>query len=108
MRNCDCAGGCGPRDENDGFIDELNDGLNDGLTRREFLALAGAGTASLILIKPGMAQGVSAQGVSAQTPALQAPAAEFEQWQKALREAAAPRVYVSDTHRDARMHLGGI
>ncbi|MBU6401295.1 MAG: hypothetical protein KGS61_13350, partial [Verrucomicrobia bacterium] len=34
MRKCNCSGTCGPR--------------TDGLTRREFIGLVGAGTASML------------------------------------------------------------
>lgn len=79
-RQCDCAGGCGGPPE-------------VALNRREFLGLLSAGTAGVIL----------------QTAALaQASAPDLAEWKRALLERGARRVYRSETHTDARMHLGGI
>lgn len=63
------------------------------LNRRDFLGLLSAGTAAVML-----------------EPAALAPAAtpDLAEWKRRLSERGAPRVYRSDTHTDARMHLGGI
>jgi non-lysosomal glucosylceramidase len=82
MRKCNCSGHCGP--------------TTDGLSRREFLELAAAGTAGALLV--GNAPGAS----------FDLPADEFEKWKRELFAPAKPRLYLSDKHRDARMHLGGL
>src|SRR5262245_14390451 len=82
-RKCGCSGACGPQD--------------DGVSRRNFLALLGAGTASTAL----------AGAARAEAP-KKAAAEELAAWKKSLLEPAAPRLYRSGTHTDARMHLGGI
>jgi non-lysosomal glucosylceramidase len=82
-RKCNCAGGCGPQ-------------AND-VTRREFIELVGAGAAGAIF---------GASAWNGRAAAL--PPAELERWKRALLEPASPRVYRSDTHTDARLHLGGI
>jgi non-lysosomal glucosylceramidase len=83
-RDCNCAGGCGPQP--------------DGVSRRGFLTLVGAGTAGMMLAGKSWAEWV----------AEQVPAGELARWKEALRRPAKPRRYRSDTHKDARMHLGGI
>lgn len=40
--------------------------------------------------------------------AFELPPDELNQWKRSLTEAGAPRVYLSNIHTDARMHLGGI
>jgi non-lysosomal glucosylceramidase len=40
--------------------------------------------------------------------AFELPAGEFERWRGELFAAPKPRLYLSDKHTDARMHLGGI
>jgi len=80
-RTCNCSGACGPHD--------------DGLTRRDFIELVGAGAASVLLSNP-------ASGAS------EMPAAELDRWQRELFDHAPRRRYHSGTHTDARMHLGGI
>ncbi|MEK7684009.1 MAG: GH116 family glycosyl-hydrolase [Verrucomicrobiota bacterium] len=81
MRNCNCSGICGPQ--------------TDGLTRRKFIGLVGAGTAATLFTDPAWA-------------AFDLPADELERWKRDLLAPAQPRLYRSDTHTDARMHLGGI
>lgn len=80
VRKCHCAGNCVPP--------------SGDYTRREFLGLSAAGTAAL-LASPVLA------------PA-RLTAAELAEWKKALSDPGAPRVYRSETHTDARLHLGGI
>ncbi len=79
-RKCDCAGGCcAPQ--------------SDGLNRREFLSLLSAGTATAVLLPPALAREAGP---------------DLATWKRQLFETATPRVYRSDLHTDARMHLGGI
>ena len=83
-RKCNCSGGCGSQPE-------------DGVSRREFISILGAGAGAALL------------GSQAWTPAEAAQAAEeLEKWKRTLHEPSPPRVYVSEAHKDARMHLGGI
>jgi non-lysosomal glucosylceramidase len=81
MRKCKCSGACGPQ--------------NDGLTRREFIGLVGAGTATALL-------GTPAWG------AFSLSTDEWERWRRELMQPAQPRLYRSNIHTDARLHLGGI
>jgi uncharacterized protein (DUF608 family) len=83
-RECNCAGGCGPQESR--------------VTRRDFITLVGAGSAGVLLGGPAWADWV-AQQASPETLA---------QWKADLFKPAPPRRYRSDTHADARMHLGGI
>ena len=82
MRKCKCSGHCAPQE--------------NALTRREFIGLMGAGVGGTLLA------GSTAWG------AFELPRDEFQQWEKEVRGPAQPRVYFSDKHTDARMHLGGI
>src|SRR5579862_741140 len=86
-RNCKCAGPCGP-----------HAATPDGVTRREFITLASLGAAGVALSSNAWADWVQQQ----------APPDELAAWKKALFQPATPRRYRSDTHTDARMHLGGI
>ena len=79
MRKCNCSGHCGPQ----------------GLNRRDFIGLIGAGAAATMFGTPAWA-------------AFDLPAAELEQWRRELLAPAQPRRYLSGKHKDARMHLGGI
>ena len=79
MRKCNCSGHCGPQP----------------LNRREFIGLVGAGTAATLLATPAWG-------------AFELPADEMQRWRQALFAPAKPRLYLSDKHTDARMHLGGI
>ncbi len=81
-RKCNCSGTCGPQ--------------NDGLSRRDFIELIGAGTAGALLANPALGA------------TFELPPDQWEQWKRDLFAPAQPRVYRSDTHTDARMHLGGI
>jgi non-lysosomal glucosylceramidase len=83
MRKCNCSGHCYPQD--------------DGFSRREFLGLVGTGVAMSLV-------GPSAWGEGA----FELPAGELDRWKRSLTASGAPRVYTSDVHKDARMHLGGI
>ncbi|MCL5098226.1 MAG: GH116 family glycosyl-hydrolase, partial [Candidatus Omnitrophica bacterium] len=83
-RRCNCSGACA--------------GESNSVSRREFIALVGAGTAGVLLTGP----------VSAAPLDYQLPASELEQWTQSLTKPASPRLYRSDVHTDARMHLGGI
>jgi uncharacterized protein (DUF608 family) len=65
------------------------------LNRREFIGLMGAATAAALM--PGSARA-----------AYELPSADFADWQRHLMEPGASRRYFSNTHTDARMHLGGI
>ncbi len=40
--------------------------------------------------------------------AFELPSDELDRWRRSLTAAGAPRIYLSDIHKDARMHLGGI
>ncbi len=87
-RDCDCAGPCGPQEEEE-----------DGVTRREFITLAvGVGAAGALPARAARAPGEGA------TP----PVEGLARWRRALHEPAPPRVYASDVHTDARFPLGGI
>jgi len=79
-RQCDCAGGCSAPH-------------SDGLSRREFLWALGAGTATALWGADNLAS---------------EPESHLAAWKRQLFEPGAPRVYRSDQHTDARMHLGGI
>jgi non-lysosomal glucosylceramidase len=79
MRKCNCSGHCGPQP----------------LNRREFIGLVSAGAAATLL-------GTPAWG------AFDLPAGELQRWRRELFAPAKPRLYLSDKHTDARMHLGGI
>src|ERR1035437_7879358 len=79
MRKCNCSGHCGPQP----------------LNRREFIGLGGAGTAATLL-------GNAAWG------AFELPAEDLQRWRRELFAPVKPRLYLSDKHTDARMHLGGI
>src|ERR1039458_7647874 len=79
MRKCNCSGHCGPQP----------------LNRREFLGLVGAGAAATLLGSPAWG-------------AFELPADELQRWRRDLFVPAPPRLYYSDKHTDARMHLGGI
>jgi non-lysosomal glucosylceramidase len=81
MRKCNCSGNCGPTD--------------DGFSRREFLGLVGTGVAMSLV-------GPSAWGAS------ELPPDELNRWKRSLFETGPARVYLSNKHSDARMHLGGI
>jgi uncharacterized protein (DUF608 family) len=79
MRKCNCSGQCGPQP----------------LNRREFIGLVGAGAAATLLASPAWG-------------AFELPADELQQWRRELFAPVQPRLYLSDKHTDARMHLGGI
>ena len=79
MRKCNCSGNCGPQ----------------ALNRREFLSLVGVGTAATLLASPAWG-------------AFELPADEMQRWRRDLFAPTTPRLYLSDKHTDARMHLGGI
>jgi non-lysosomal glucosylceramidase len=83
-RKCDCAGGCGPEDSE--------------VSRRGFIELVGIGATGALMSKPAAA----AARVVPTRPE------DLERWKKSLLGPAEPRVYPSQTHTDARMHLGGI
>src|SRR5208337_3219618 len=82
MRKCNCSGHCAPQSSN--------------LSRRDFLEWVGAGSAAALL------GGSSAWG------AFSLPPGEWEKRKGSLLQPATPRRYSSNTHTDARMHLGGI
>lgn len=65
------------------------------MNRREFLSLAGAGAAAVLLSHPSLSS-------AALTPE------ELDRWKRELLQAAPPRLYRSGVHQDARLHLGGI
>jgi len=64
------------------------------LSRREFIGLVGAGTAALL--------SAPAWGAFELAPE------ELARWRRQLFAPAQPRVYLSERHTDARLHLGGI
>ena len=65
------------------------------ITRRTFIGLAGAATASTFFPASAWAD-------------FELPPTEWENWKKTLFDPAFPRKYLSNRHTDARMHLGGI
>ena len=79
MRKCNCSGHCGPQP----------------LNRREFIGLVGAGAAATLLGSPAWG-------------AFELPPDDWQRWRRELFAPAKPRLYLSDKHTDARMHLGGI
>ena len=81
MRKYNCSGQCVPQD--------------DGLTRRKFLGLVGAGAAATFLTGPAWG-------------AFELSPNELDRWKRSLFEPGTPRLYLSNKHTDARMHLGGI
>src|SRR2546430_14828232 len=87
-RNCNCAGPCGPQ----------VDGDSERITRRDFIALTSIGAAGVMASGKSWADWVDQQG----DPAVLAA------WKASLHQPAVRRLYRSDTHTDARMHLGGI
>ncbi len=81
-RECDCAGGkCKQAVE---------------VSRRDFVAMMGAG--AVVTLRP---EETEAERFSLKPQAL-------ARWRADLTKPGKPRVYRSDTHTDARMHLGGI
>jgi uncharacterized protein (DUF608 family) len=84
-RTCNCAGPCGPPDDDDA------DG--SGVSRRGFLTLLGTG-----VLAAAPAEAANAQA------AKEALAA----WKRDLHGPSAPRRYRSGVHTDARFPLGGI
>ncbi len=82
-RKCNCSGACFPQ--------------SDDLTRRDFISLVSAGTAGALLTSEGWPAWLNEQ-----TPL------ELDEWKRQLYKASPPRLYRSDVHTDARMHLGGI
>jgi hypothetical protein len=83
-RKCDCSGGCGPQ--------------GGDVSRREFMEVVAIGAAGATLASKAAAAELSPQQA----------AEEFDRWKTALHAPSPPRVYRSDTHTDARLHLGGI
>ena len=82
-RDCDCAGAaCKPSAE---------------LTRREFVAMVGAGAAGVSL---------APEQTEAERFALRPD--ELTRWRAEMLKPGKPRIYTSDRHTDARLHLGGI
>src|SRR5512140_487800 len=80
-RKCQCASNCSSS--------------NISLSRREFLGLLGVGSVATLLPVSALAD-------------FELPAEQLEQWKQSLRALTSPRRYSSETHKDARMHLGGI
>jgi hypothetical protein len=85
VRKCKCSGGC-------------CGSQTDGVSRRGFLTLIGAGAATAALGAQAWADWLQKHSSSE----------ELDQWRKALMQASPARVYRSGVHTDARMHLGGI
>ena len=81
MRKCNCSGHCGTPATD--------------FTRREFLGLLGAGAAGTLLAAPAWAKGELTDE-------------DMQRLRQELLVADKPRLYLSDKHTDARMHLGGI
>ncbi len=68
------------------------------MNRREFLNWMGAGSASVLLGTQAWGDWLNQQG----------DASELQRWRAELVQPARPRIYQSDRHTDARLHLGGI
>jgi len=90
-RKCDCAGPCGPQ------FPQYDVPSDDGLTRRDFIALAGATGASAFIPLDALA-----------ASRRQSAEQEVEKWKADLHKPSAPRIYRSETHTDARMPMGGV
>ncbi len=93
-RKCNCSGFCGPVP-----VPPTEAGQTDGeegVSRRDFISLASVGAAGALLAGP------AATGAAAETPA------ELAAWKVSLLQPGKPKVYRSDRHTDARMHLGGV
>jgi uncharacterized protein (DUF608 family) len=84
-RTCNCAGPCGPPEE---------DGDSSSVSRRGFLTLLGTGVLAAT-------QANAAPPDAAEAKALAA-------WKRGLDGPSPPRRYRSGEHRDARFPLGGI
>lgn len=83
-RKCSCSGGA-CRSANT-------------VTRRGFLTLFGAGGAAAAMGGPAWAKWIGQQATTEDLAA----------WKADLLKPTRPRIYASDVHTDARMHLGGI
>ena len=84
-RKCNCSGSCAPKSPPPAPLT---------LDRRGFLGLTSAGAAALLAGPDWLGRAEAA--------------ADLEKWKQSLAERGEPRVYRSDLHTDARMHLGGI
>src|SRR5580704_5853619 len=69
--------------------------LQNGLPRRHFLKTIGAGALATFFAGPAWG-------------AFELSADEIDRWKRSLFQPSGPRLYFSDKHTDARMHLGGI
>ncbi|GEM_PF-18219 len=99
-RTCDCAGPCGPGDNE-------RDDSGNGLSRRGFLTLLGTSSAAAAIAS-------AAPPVAGQQPEAP-PRQSLEDWKRTLfsgrggaAAATARRVYRSGEHTDVRFPLGGI
>ncbi|HEX4350789.1 MAG TPA: GH116 family glycosyl-hydrolase, partial [Verrucomicrobiae bacterium] len=69
--------------------------MRNSLPRRSFLKTIGAGALATFFASPAWS-------------AFELSADEMDRWKHSLFRPFAPRLYFSDKHTDARMHLGGI
>jgi uncharacterized protein (DUF608 family) len=90
-RKCDCSGPCGPQ------FPQYDVPSDDGLSRRDFITLAGATGAGALIPLDSLA-----------ATRRESASRAFEEWKAGLHKPTAPRSYRSDTHLDARMPMGGI
>ena len=67
----------------------------NGVPRRRFLKAIGAGTFATLFAGPAWGE-------------FELSADELTRWKNSLLQPSGPRVFLSDRHTDARLHLGGI
>ena len=95
-RQCKCSGSCVPQVN----IENTTEKTETGVSRREFISLSSIGLVGAVL--------TGTTGVASARDALPQNQEVLANWKRGLFQPAVPRRYRSDTHKDARMPLGGI